>query len=292
MSDTVSTPSRRMAGKMVLSSLVGAAAISTLGKSASAQGTVSLPGSRIDTIKARGALRVAAPVGEPPYFVKDLKSGTLIGGSVEMAKDIAALLKVDVEFVDSTWGDQIIQLQTDKVDIGMASSITPARALSVTFTDPIFEQGFGLIVRGDNEPKTWEDINRPEVKVAVDMGSTQESAVRQFAPNATILSVPKRDEVILAMQSGRVDCACFAAIPGLTTMKKVPNIGRFILLEDPVVAMPTSLVIAKDVNTEWRDFLNAWVAYNKSTGQLRSWLRGGLALSGILPEDIPASVTL
>ncbi|AGS25512.1 transporter substrate-binding domain-containing protein [Rhizobium etli] len=283
-----SIPSRRNFGKLVAAGAVGLAAASASHQVAMAQqaGT----GGRIARIKEKGFLRVAAPVGEPPYFVKDLKSGEIIGACVEMAKDIAQILAVKVQFVDSTWGDQIIQLQTDKVDIGMASSLTPTRSLSVTFTRPYFQQGFGIIARPSFEAKSWADINKPEVRVAVDMGSTQETAVRQNAPKATVTSLPTRDDVILAMQSGRVDCGSFAVVPGLTAVRKVPNLGRFIMLDAPRVTMPTGLVIAKGLDQEWRDFLDTWVEYNRSTGQISRWMRAGLALSGITDADIPTTV--
>ncbi|TCM74941.1 transporter substrate-binding domain-containing protein [Rhizobium sp. BK068] len=289
MNDTKgSETSRRMFGKLVATSALGAAMVVATRGGAVAQEVAQ--GARIAQIKERGVLRVAAPVGEPPYFVKDIKSGTLIGACVDMANDIAQILGVKTQFVDSTWGDQIIQLQTDKVDIGMASSLTPARALSVSFSKPYFQQGFGIIVKPSFEAASWSDINKPEVRVAVDMGSTQETAIRQNAPNATVTAFPKRDDVILALQSGRADCGSFAVVPGLTAVRKVPNLGRFIMLESPRVTMPTGLVIAKGADREWRDFLDIWVEYNRSSGQISRWMRGGLALSGITDADIPQSV--
>lgn len=287
MDENGSRTNRRGFGKMVLASAAGAAFIGSQAGTVKAQTSES----RIEKIKARGVLRVAAPVGEPPYFVKDLKSGEIIGSCVEMAKDIANILKVQVEFVDSTWGDQIIQLQTDKVDIGMASTHTGARALSVGFTIPYFNQGYGVIAKPSVQARTWADLNKPEIRIACDIGSTQEFAVRQNAPKATITSFPKRDDVILAMQSGRVDCAAFAVVPGLTAIKRTPQLGRFILPLEPKVAMPTGIVIPKDPNREWRDFLDAWIEYNKGAGQINTWMRGGLALAGVSAEDIPPEVT-
>ncbi|MGO4317924.1 transporter substrate-binding domain-containing protein [Agrobacterium sp. MCAB5] len=280
------TRSRRGFGKLVLGATATAAYIGVQTKLASAQPS----DSRIDKIKDRGVLRVAAPVGEPPYFVKDLKSGEIIGAAVEMAKDIANILKVKVQFVDSTWGDQILQLQTDKVDIGMASTHTGARALAVGFTIPYFNQGYGVVAKPNVEANSWADINKPEIRIVTDIGSTQEFAARQNAPKATITSFPTRDEVILAMQSGRADCAAFAAIPGLAALKKTPQLGRFLMLRDPMVAMPTGIVIPKETNRDWRDFLDAWIEYNKGAGQIGAWMRGGLALAGVKAEDIPPEV--
>ena len=61
------------------------------------------------------------------------------------------------------------------------------------------------MLRKGLEAKTWADVNKPEVKIAVDVGSANETVARRFAPNATIKSLKSRDEVMLEMSSGRVD---------------------------------------------------------------------------------------
>jgi polar amino acid transport system substrate-binding protein len=50
--------------------------------------------------------------------------------------------------------------------------------------------------------------------------------------------------------------------------------------------------VRKEANKDWRDFLNAWVDYNRGVQQVREWLYGGLAINGVKPEDIPADVEL
>jgi len=72
--------------------------------------------------------------GELPYFNKDLATGTWSGFSIEMANDIAKLLDVKLEFTESTYGNSILDLQANKVDLGFALNPTPQRALVVDFT--------------------------------------------------------------------------------------------------------------------------------------------------------------
>lgn len=288
MADKRVQSSRRDFGKLLLGSAVASAAVAVAGERALAQATGSA--SRIQMIKDRGKLRVAAPVGEPPYFVKDLKSGGVVGACVEMAKDIARILKVDVEFVDSTWGQQIIQLQTDKVDLGMISTVDPTRALSVAFSVPYLQQPLGIIARPDFEGATWADINKPEVRAGFDLGSSHEQAIRQQAPLSTSTGFTTRDEVLLALQAGRLDCAAFLTIPALTAIKKVPNLGRFVVVKNPVVTLPAGLVMPKEENSDWRNFLDAWVYNNTASKQISTWIRAGFAHSGITEADIPAEV--
>lgn len=288
MSDQATSTNRRNFGKLLFGSTVATAAIAATQQEARAQA----PGtaSRIKVIKERGKLRVAAPVGEPPYFMKDLKTGGVVGACVEMAKDIANILKVEVEFVDSTWGQQIIQLQTDKVDLGMISTVDPARALSVSFSVPYLQQPLGIIARPNFNGTTWADINKPEVRAGFDLGSSHELAIRQNAPKATSTGFTTRDEVLLALQAGRLDCAAFLTIPAITAIKKVPNLGRFVVVTDPIVTLPAGLVIPKEENRDWRDFLDAWVYNNTASKRISAWIRAGFGHVGIDEKDIPPAV--
>ena len=84
------------------------------------------------------------------------------------------------------------------------------------------------------EAKTWADINKPEVNIAVDVGSANEAVARRFAPNATIKSIKSRDEVMLEMSSGRVDCVVNALVLGPDRDRQEPEPRH---LQDPANAV-------------------------------------------------------
>ena len=131
----------------------------------------------------------------------------------------------------STYGNSILDLQSDKIDLGFALNPTPQRALVVDFTFAVFPHPFGAMLKKGLEAKTWADINKPDVNIAVDVGSANETVARRFAPNATIKSLKSRDEVMLEMASGRVDCVVNALVLGLTAIAKNPNLGTYKILQ-------------------------------------------------------------
>ncbi len=281
------TISRRDLGKM--------AAVSALGLSLPmAAARAATPGDGAESTLARirrtKTLRIAALVGEPPYFVRDPFTKEWSGACVEMAKDIASILDVDLEYVDSTYGNSVIQLQTGKVDIALALTATPQRALSIGFSHPTYLHPYGLVAAEHVNVSKWAELNNPDLRIAVDLGSTQEMAARRFAPKAQITAFASRDEVTMALQSKKVDCAVFAALLGLTAVKKNPNIGKFSMLSDPVLGLTSNFAFAKEANTDWRDFLNVWMDYNRDLGQISSWIMGSLKLAGIEPGDVPSDV--
>jgi len=272
----------------------GAALASALASPASAQAAAD---NTLDRIRANKVLRIAVLPGELPYFNKDLATGTWSGFAIEMANDIAKLLDVKLEYTESTYGNSILDLQSNKIDLGFALNPTPQRALVVDFTATVFPHPFGAILRKGleaktSEIKTWADLNKPEVRIAVDVGSANETVARRFAPNATIKSLKSRDEVMLEMSSGRVDCVVNALILGLTAIAKNPNLGAYKILQTPSVAIPSSMAVRREPDKRWRDFLSVWVDYNRGIGQMREWFVKGLTLAGVRPEDVPVELNI
>jgi polar amino acid transport system substrate-binding protein len=246
--------------------------------------------STLDRIKRDGVLRIAVIVGQEPYFHKDLASGQWSGACIDMATDIAAKLGAKIQTVESTWGNQILDLQGDKVDLAFAVNPTPERALVIDFSTPILVHSFTVITKkGFAKPQTWADINKPEVKIAVDIGSTHETIARRYCPKATILGFKNRDEAILAVATGRADCNVSLAVLSVSTLKKNPNLGE-LAIPRPLLTLPTNMGIRAEADRRYRDFLSAWADYNRSLGQTRDWMLKGFEAVGLAPEDIPGEV--
>jgi polar amino acid transport system substrate-binding protein len=266
--------------------LAGAAAIAS---TASTKADTA-PESTLERIKKSGVLRIAVIVGQEPYFHKDLASGQWSGACIDMANDIASKLSAKVETVESTWGNQILDLQGGKVDLAFAVNPTPERALVIDFSTPILVHSFTVITKkGFAKPQTWADINKPEVKIAVDIGSTHETIARRYCPKATILGFKNRDEAILAVATGRADCNVSLAVLSVSTLKKNPNLGE-LAIPRPLLTLPTNMGIRAEADRRYRDFLSAWADYNRSLGQTRDWMLKGFEAVGLAPEDIPGEV--
>ena len=280
---------RREALRYALAIGSGAALASALASPASAEAAAD---NTLERVRSSKVMRIAVLPGELPYFNKDLASGTWSGMCIEMANDLAKLLDVKLEYTESTYGNSILDLQSNKIDVGFALNPTPQRALVVDFCGAVFNHPFGAMLKKGLEAKTWADINKPEVKIAVDAGSANEAVARRFAANATIKSLRSRDEVMLEMSSGRVDCVVNALVLGLTAIAKNPNLGTYKILQGPPVAIPSSMAVRREPDKTWRDFLATWIDYNRGIGQMREWFIKGLSLSGVKAEDVPVELNI
>jgi polar amino acid transport system substrate-binding protein len=247
--------------------------------------------STFDRVSRSKVLRIAAYPGELPYFQKDITTGAWRGAAISMALDLAKVWDAKLAYVESTYGNAVLDLQSNKVDVAFALNPTAQRALSIGFTHPMIIHPFGCLAKKGFEPKTWDDINKPDIRIAFDIGSLHDTCAHRFAPKAQLMGFKTRDDCILALQSGRVDVDILAAILGLSAVGKNPALGPYHLLQGPFVALPSNLGVQREPDTRFVEVINAWLDYNRGIGQIREWLLEGLALVGVQRDQVPAEVT-
>jgi polar amino acid transport system substrate-binding protein len=206
-----------------------------------------------------------------------------------MAQDLAKAMEAEVEIAETTWGNAVLDLQSNKIDIMFGLSPTPSRALVVEFTRPIMNNTFTIIAKPGFEPKTWADLNKPEARIAVDIGSTHDLFARRVIPNATLIALKTPDEATLSVQSGRADCVIQVALLSLVTVKKNPQVGK-IIVPAPISQQPTCAGVRAEGDSRFLNFVNNWLEYSRGLGATKSWINSGLELVGIQPQDIPADI--
>ena len=237
-------------------------------------------------IRRTHKLRVAGIVGTEPYYHKDIATGEWTGFCISMAKDLAKSMEAEIEVAETTWGNAVLDLQSNKIDIMFGLSPTPSRALVVEFTRPILNNTFTIIARKGFEPKVWADLNKPEIRVAVDIGSTHDLFARRVLPKCTLVALKTPDEATLAVQSGRADCVIQVVMLSMVSVKKNPNVGTLII-PNPVLQQPTCAGVRVDSDHRFLSFVDNWLAYSTALQATRSWILDSLALVGIQSEDVP-----
>jgi len=271
-------------------SLAAAAALLPLAFTSTAQAQ-SASESTFERVRRTKILRIAVLPGELPYFQKDLTSGEWSGACIEMAKDIAKVFDAKLEYIESTYGNSVLDLQSNKVDLAFALNPTAARALSIGFTHPMIVHPFGCVGRKGANLKSWDDLNKPDMKIVFDIGSLHETAARRYCAKAQLTGYKTRDECTLALQSGRADVHILAAILGLAAVGKNPNLGAYYLLSEPTVALPSCLGVQREPDNRFREVVDAWLDFNRGAGNIREWLLDGLAKFGVGRDQVPSQLT-
>src|SRR5450830_794100 len=243
-------------------------------------------------IKRTKVLRIGGVRGQAPYYNKDLASGEWVGFMVDFAKSLAASLNVKLEVLETTWGNSVLDLQTRKIDVFFGLNPTPARRETVGFSEPLFNNAFTIVSKKGFTPKTWEELNKPEVKIGVDIGSSHDSMITRVCPKATIVRLEKADDATLALQTGRVDVQVLVWLLALNVLKKNPSLGTMIV-PMPLEATSTNIGVPKEDDKAWLEYVNKWIVQERAAGKIKSTVLENLQkLSGVRPEDVPPQIPL
>ena len=242
--------------------------------------------SSMQRIRAAKKLRIAVVANQEPYFKKNLATGEWSGFCLAMGRDIAEQLDVKLETLESTWGNAVLDLQANKIDMAFGLNPTPKRALVVDFPPAMFYNVSSFVGRKGFIASSWADLNKPDVKLAFDIGSSRDTIVKGVAPKAQHIGYKTAPECVLAVAAGRADAFACSVFLGLAARKQNPNLGEFIM-PTPQVKTVTTAAIQYDSDGRFRQFLSAWIDYNRGSGQVRQWILASLAEMGIEPGDLP-----
>lgn len=160
------------------------------------------------TVQKAGVLRCGAAEAQP-YLMKDPATGKYSGYFVDLCREFAKVLNVKAEFIDTNWDNMIAGLQAKKWDLATSLTATPQRALSITFSKPVAQTENSLVYDKTNpkisNPKSIEDIDKPDITIAVTSGTAQDKLITAKIKNAKIMRLPSDDENRLAVMSKRAD---------------------------------------------------------------------------------------
>lgn len=243
--------------------------------------------SKVDEIRQRGTLRMSGILNEDPYFSKDPRTGEWRGFAVEMGRDIADNLGVKLEVVESSWANSILDVQSGKVDLALALTALPKRALSVHFSSPTYYNSFVIITpKASLRTKTWAQLNDPSVTIAVDLGSAQDQITKQVLPKAKVLRFKTRDEAVIALTSGKADAVINTVLNGMIMTKKNAALGK-VSVPQPLLSSPSVIGLNYNTDDTWKQFITAWADYNRRVGNNQNWIIKGLQPFGVELDDLP-----
>ncbi|HEI5327163.1 TPA: ABC transporter permease subunit [Staphylococcus aureus] len=199
-----------------------------------------------EKIKERGELRVGISADYAPMEFEHTVNGKTeyAGVDIDLAKKIAKDNNLKLKIVNMSFDSLLGALKTGKIDIiisGMTS--TPERKKQVDFSDSYMMTKNIMLVKKDkvSEYKDIKDFNNK--KVGAQKGTEQEKIAQTEIENASITSLSRLPDVILALKSGKVEGAVVEKPVAEAYLKQNPKLGisnvKFNEEEkDTVIAVP------------------------------------------------------
>jgi len=239
--------------------------------------TSAMAESRLQQILVNGELRVGTTGDWNPMTMIDPTSKERKGFDIDIATALAADMGVKVVFVPTTWKTLVNGIVAAKYDMTSSASLSPKRALVAGYSLSYFAVEDVPLMLNKNKGKynSWEDLNNPNVTVAVTLGTVQEKRAEVLFTKSKIIKVsaPARDyQEVLA---GRADISMTSNLEAAKLVEQYPQ-----MMVVPVQGgkNPTPLaVLLPQADQVWINYVNHWIILKSERGffdQLKAkWLK-------------------
>lgn len=165
--------------------------------------------STILRIKERGVLLVGTTGDYRPLTFRE-EDGRYWGFGIELAETIAKRLEVSIEFVPTSWPTLTTDVMSSpqKFDLAIGGiTITEKRLGTMLMSDGYLANGKTILCRAEDTDRfaSLSDINKPEVRVMVNPGGTNEILAKDSLSRATIIIHQRNEEIPSLIAEGKAD---------------------------------------------------------------------------------------
>ena len=191
-------------------------------------------GSTTKTEPAKKKIVIGLDDNFPPMGFKDEKNN-IVGFDIDMAKEAAKRLGIEVEFKGIDWSSKEAELNSKRIDaLWNGMNITEERKKNVLFSDPYMESKQLIFVMANSPIKSAADLNGKVV--GVQQSSIGEEVVTKDEKlKATLKDFKKYPDCVAAfmdLKTGRLDAVVTDEILGRYYMSK--EAGTYIAVEQPL----------------------------------------------------------
>lgn len=162
----------------------------------------------LEKIKESGKIVLGTSPDYPPYeFEKEIDGkNTIVGFDIEIAKEIAKDLGVELEIKSMEFGGLLGGLKTNKIDFVMAGMTPDAeRAKEVDFSTIYYNAEHGLVINKKDIDKYKEVSDLKGKIIGVQQGAIQEGIAKEQIESPQIKALGKVSDLMLELKTGKVD---------------------------------------------------------------------------------------
>ncbi len=213
-----------------------------------------------------GTVKIAIPESFPPFGALGA-SGEYEGYDVDVAKLIAEDLGVELELVPVTSKQRIPFLETDRVDLVIATmGANPGRAKSIWFSAAYAPFYSGAFAAADKSISSPADL--AGMKVGLTGGTLEDLELTKLVPETTeIIRFGDNAATQAAFTSGQVDVLVSGNTLAAAISESNPDMGiqtKFILKESP------AFIGVKKGNFDLLQWVNVFILHKKLGGELNT----------------------
>ena len=160
-----------------------------------------------------GTLTMASTSGVAPFVY--MKDNQIVGYEVEIAARFCETYGYRLEIVDMAFSAILPSVISGKADFSSSAiTITPERAESVLFSEPLYHGGIALAIKGDPNEAAKNDADSgisdqilamDGKRIAILTGSISNQAVQDVLPSAKLSYYDSVTDMLTALKANKVD---------------------------------------------------------------------------------------
>lgn len=167
----------------------------------------------------------------PPMGFRD-ENNEIVGFDIDLAKEAAKRLGVDVKFQTIVWESKLEEINSGNIDvIWNGFSVTPDREKEYLFTKPYIKNRQVIVVTADSPINTKADLEGK--KIGIQAGSSAQDAVLKDKATYEVIkdNMLEFDDNVMAMKDlkgGGLDAVVVDIIVGKYYVSKHPGEYKFL----------------------------------------------------------------
>jgi len=178
------------------------------------------PASRLDAIKEAGKIVVGTSADYEPWEYKD-EDDNFVGIDMEIMREIAKRMGVDVEFQDLGFDTLVAAVQEGKIDAAIAAmASTDERKQSVDFTTVYYAGDNVILTTADSGIAFDDPLEAANYKIGTQSGTIMYYWVEDNLITPGLMSkdnlflYERNEQVSLDLKAGRIDLGIMDLEPG------------------------------------------------------------------------------
>ncbi|MGO2414260.1 MAG: transporter substrate-binding domain-containing protein [Cobetia crustatorum] len=237
-----------------------------------------LADSTLASVQKSQVLKVCTTGDYAPFSHRE-DNGEFEGIDIDMAASLAKHLGASVETVATSWPTLMEDFTSGKCDIAMSGiSVKLDRQAQAYFSLPYQTGGKTPIVRCDDVKKyqTVDQINRPDVRITVNPGGTNERFANEFLSEATRVAHGDNRTIFNNIIENRADVMVTDAIETQLQASRHPELCS-VHPESPFTFSQKGYLLPLGDNI-WKAYVDQWLTQMQGTGEQAAifdkWIKG------------------
>ena len=237
------------------------------------------PDARVADLVRAGKIRVGVGL-VPTFAIKDPATGELRGVAMELARALAARLKIEVVPVEYPSPPSVLEgLKTGAWDVAFVG-IDPSRATLVDFSPPYIQVESTYLVPAGSSIRSIPDADKPEVRIAVTGKSVEDITLSRMLKRAELMRIDTMTTGFDLLRTGKADVL---AAPRPTALQFSTRLPGSRVLEDRFLAVFHGMAVPKG-QAERLAYVSEFIEAAKASGLVQQAIeRAGMRGAQVAP---------